>query len=54
MRQSRFTDEQIVAKLRESERTSVAAVAKAYAVSDQQSTSGVRSLGPCRPMNYGA
>ncbi|KJV24747.1 transposase [Aquitalea magnusonii] len=35
MRQSRFTDEQIVAMLRESERTSVAAVARAHAVSEQ-------------------
>ena len=35
MRQSRFSDEQVVAMLREADRDSVAVVAKRHAVSEQ-------------------
>jgi putative transposase len=49
MRKSRFTDEQMVAILREADRTSVAEAAKKYKVSDQTIYAWRKHFGGLQP-----
>ena len=51
MRQSRFSDEQVVAILREADRDSVAVVAKRHAVSEQTIYTWRKRFGTIEPID---